>query len=165
MRLAPIGVIAVHEDRVTVDAPKYLPENLEAAFKAATCLAVQCWNASAAMLRLCIDLATKPMLPAEDIEGLNRRTRRDLEDGVGMGRTGQFVRRMHPFFGESRRRVTHERDMVSRLHRIATCRLNTGVGQQANNDDVTDAVLFQLLIEICIREPALTPVLLERKSL
>ena len=30
------------------------------------------------MLRLCIDLATKPMLPAEEVEGLNRKTRRDL---------------------------------------------------------------------------------------
>src|ERR1700720_572765 len=51
--------------------------------------------------------------------------------------------------------------MVSKLHRIATGRLDTGVGQQADNDDVTDAVLFQLLIEVRIREPALTPVLLD----
>src|ERR1700712_4778206 len=48
------------KDRVTVDAPNYLPENILAAFdEAATCFAVQCWNASASMLRLCIDLATK----------------------------------------------------------------------------------------------------------
>jgi hypothetical protein len=67
------------KDRVTVDAPQYLPANIEDAFnEAATCLSVQCWNASAAMLRLCIDLATKPMLPVEEVEGLNRRTRRDL---------------------------------------------------------------------------------------
>jgi len=63
-----------------------------------------------------------------------------LEDSVGICRTGQLVRRMHPFLGESRRRVTHQRDMVSKLHRIATGRLDTGVGQQANNDDVTDTV-------------------------
>ena len=30
------------------------------------------------MFRLCVDLTTRPMLPAEDVEGLNARTRRDL---------------------------------------------------------------------------------------
>lgn len=67
------------KDRAAIDAPKYLPSDIQATFdEAAMCLAVQCWNASAAMLRLCIDLATKPMLPEEDVAGLNRRTRRDL---------------------------------------------------------------------------------------
>src|SRR4051812_5498217 len=66
---------------------------------------------------------------------------------------------MHHFFGESRCRVTNQRDMVPKLHRIATGRLDAGVGQQPDNDDVTDAVLLQLLIEIRVREPALSPVL------
>lgn len=39
---------------------------------------VGAWNAAAAMLRLAIDLATKPLLPEEFTPGLNRRTRRDL---------------------------------------------------------------------------------------
>jgi len=51
--------------------------------------------------------------------------------------------------------------MVSKLHRIATGRLDTGVGRQSNNDDVTDAVLFQLLIEVRVCEPALSPVLFD----
>lgn len=73
-----LGYVSL-KDRAAVETPRYLPEDISAAFnEAATCIAVQCWNASAAMFRLCIDLATKPMLPAEDVNGLNRRIRRDL---------------------------------------------------------------------------------------
>jgi hypothetical protein len=46
--------------------PEYLPAEIEVAFKeAATCQSTQCWNASAAMYRSCIDLATKALLPTE----------------------------------------------------------------------------------------------------
>lgn len=41
-------------------------------------MTVRAWNAAAAMLRLAIDLATKPLLPEQFTPGLNRRTRRDL---------------------------------------------------------------------------------------
>src|ERR1700745_1989582 len=51
--------------------------------------------------------------------------------------------------------------MVSKLHRVATGRLDTGVGQQSNDDDVSDAVLFQLLIKVRVRESTLTPVLFD----
>jgi hypothetical protein len=66
-------------DRVHVSAPEHTQENVAAAFnEAAACITVQAWNAAAAMLRLSIDLATKPLLPSEFTIGLNRRTRRDL---------------------------------------------------------------------------------------
>ena len=56
------------------------PPEITAVFnEGATCLAVQCWNAAGTMFRLCVDLATKPLLPeGEDIPGLNSKVRRDL---------------------------------------------------------------------------------------
>ena len=66
-------------DNVSQKPPKHIPDDIEAAFnEAATCTAVECWNAAAAMFRLCIDLATRPLLPAEECAELNPRVRRDL---------------------------------------------------------------------------------------
>lgn len=71
------GFISI-KDVLSVAPPEHLPTAITAAFtEGATCLAVECYNAAAAMFRLCIDLATCPLLPAED-ETLNRKTRRDL---------------------------------------------------------------------------------------
>lgn len=67
------------KDEACGEVPKHLPENIEAAFReGATCVAVGCYNAACCMFRLCIDLATKPRLPEEGIEGLKAKTRRDL---------------------------------------------------------------------------------------
>ena len=67
----------VDKDRAA--APDHTPKPVAAAFDEATaCLSVQAWNGAAAMFRLSIDLATKPLLPEEPTVGLNRRTRRDL---------------------------------------------------------------------------------------
>ena len=67
------------KDMAGVDPPEHLPEDLDAAFReAATCVAVQCPNAAGTMFRLCIDLATRPLLPEEQSPGLNAKVRRDL---------------------------------------------------------------------------------------
>ena len=67
------------KDMASADPPKHLPENLDAAFReAATCVAVQCPNAAGTMFRLCIDLATRSLLPEEQAPGLNARVRRNL---------------------------------------------------------------------------------------
>jgi hypothetical protein len=59
--------------------PEYVPDEIGRVFnEGATCLTVECWNAAGSMFRACIDLATRPMLPEEEAEGLSRRTRRDL---------------------------------------------------------------------------------------
>jgi hypothetical protein len=59
--------------------PDHLPKAIAAAFaEGATCLAAQCFNAAATMFRLCIDLATGPLLPAENDKGLNAGIRRNL---------------------------------------------------------------------------------------
>ena len=41
-------------------------------------MAIGCINAAGSMFRLCLDLATKTMLPEEEVDGLNARTRRSL---------------------------------------------------------------------------------------
>jgi Domain of unknown function (DUF4145) len=62
--------------------PEHLPKEINAAFtEGASCLAVQCNNASATMFRLCVDLATRPLLPnTQDCTEPqpNNKTRRDL---------------------------------------------------------------------------------------
>jgi hypothetical protein len=67
------------KDQATVVPPEYIPKEIEAVFKeGATCMAVGCYNAAGTMFRLCVDLATRSMLPKEDAEGLNAKVRRDL---------------------------------------------------------------------------------------
>ena len=63
----------------SVEPPEHLPEPIEAAFReGATALAVNCYNAAGTMFRLCVDFATHPKLPEEEVPGLNSKTRRDL---------------------------------------------------------------------------------------
>src|SRR5262249_26744637 len=66
-------------DQATVTPPEHVPPNIANVFReAATCLKVECWNAAGTMFRLCVDLVTKPMLPKEEVPGLNAMTRRNL---------------------------------------------------------------------------------------
>jgi hypothetical protein len=67
------------KDEIKETPPEYLPPNIEAAFReGAACLAIGCPNAAGTMFRLCVDLATRSMLPEGDVEGLNRTVRRNL---------------------------------------------------------------------------------------
>jgi len=67
------------KDQATVAPPEHVPTNIANVFReGATCLSVECWNAAGTMFRLCVDLATRPMLPKEEVEGLNAKIRRDL---------------------------------------------------------------------------------------
>lgn len=59
--------------------PEYLPENIKNAYiEALRCASIKCFNASGAMFRLCLDLATKELLPPEEIESIPQKNRRDL---------------------------------------------------------------------------------------
>lgn len=67
------------KDQNPEQPPEYLPIDIETAFKeGATCMAVQCYNAAGTMFRLCLDFATKSMMPVDDIDGLNKRIRGSL---------------------------------------------------------------------------------------
>ncbi len=66
-------------DMASEAPPEYLPIDVSDCFnEAATCLAAECWNAAGTMFRMCVDLATRPMLPEGVIDGLNAKIRRDL---------------------------------------------------------------------------------------
>jgi hypothetical protein len=66
-------------DNARVSAPEHTPPEIAAIFaEAASSIALSNWNAAGAMFRLAINLATKPLLPKEQIEGLTRRKKRDL---------------------------------------------------------------------------------------
>lgn len=67
------------KDSDGVVPPEHLPEDIHTAFvEGATCQAVKCFNAAGTMYRLCIDLATRQLLPPEEHDGLTRKVRRDL---------------------------------------------------------------------------------------
>jgi hypothetical protein len=72
------GFISLKDRHITAP-PNYVPDSIGNVFReGATSLTVECWNAAGAMFRTCVDLATRPLLPAEETAGLNNRTRRDL---------------------------------------------------------------------------------------
>jgi hypothetical protein len=72
------GFISLRDQNVAAP-PKHVADEIASVFcEGATCMTVECWNAAGAMFRACVDLATRPMLPAEETPGLNHRTRRDL---------------------------------------------------------------------------------------
>jgi hypothetical protein len=69
------------KDLAACNPPEHLPEPIEAAFReGASCMAIGCFNAGATMFRLCLDLATKGLLPPEEpaTAGLNNHTRKNL---------------------------------------------------------------------------------------
>jgi hypothetical protein len=78
-RIAEIEGYICLKDIASKKPPEYLPANVESAFReGAACSSIGCHNAAGTMFRLCIDLATRPMLPEGETEGLNAKTRRDL---------------------------------------------------------------------------------------
>jgi hypothetical protein len=66
-------------DNFNKSAPEYTPDHIGSVFiEASRCLSIGCFNAAATMFRLCIDLATKAILPNENNNGLNNKIRRNL---------------------------------------------------------------------------------------
>jgi hypothetical protein len=68
------------KDEAGVPPPEHTPKEIAAVFwEGATCLAVRCFNAAGTMFRLCVDLATRPLLPPQgDADGPSAKIRRDL---------------------------------------------------------------------------------------
>lgn len=68
------------KDVAKVKPPEHLPSDIKSAFEeGATCMSVECFNAAATMFRLCIDHATRELLPPEaDTNGPKPNVRRSL---------------------------------------------------------------------------------------
>lgn len=59
--------------------PDHVPPIIAKVFsEGASSLVTGNFNAAGTMFRLCVDLATRPLLPKEEVEGLNKKTQRDL---------------------------------------------------------------------------------------
>ncbi len=72
------GYISI-KDEAAQNPPEHLPSPIEEVFKeGSACMSIGCYNAAGTMFRLCLDLATKDLLPEDTEEGPNARTRRDL---------------------------------------------------------------------------------------
>jgi hypothetical protein len=73
------GYISI-KDVAAEPPPEHLPPKIDSVFReAVTCKSLRCYNASATMFRLCLDLATRDKLPAATTENTpNNKTRRDL---------------------------------------------------------------------------------------
>jgi hypothetical protein len=62
-----------------ISPPKEIPKNIKNVFiEGSKCLKVECINASATMFRLCVDLATRDLVPTENMDGVNRFIREKL---------------------------------------------------------------------------------------
>jgi len=73
------------KDIQSILPPDHLPEEVKGVFQeAVTCYTLGCYNASSTMLRLALDLATRPFLPDDNSTiGIKRRERRDLGPRLG----------------------------------------------------------------------------------
>ncbi|WP_419234343.1 DUF4145 domain-containing protein [Aliarcobacter cryaerophilus] len=59
--------------------PEFLPDDINEVFEEGIiCKSVECFNASATMFRLCLDKATKELLPNENENGLSEKIKRSL---------------------------------------------------------------------------------------
>jgi hypothetical protein len=72
------GFVALR-DLATTAPPSDVPPEIENIFReGATCVQTECWNAAGAMLRLVVDLATRPLLPPVGTLGPNKFQREKL---------------------------------------------------------------------------------------
>lgn len=66
-------------DRISTSPPEHLPSSINEAFiEGAKCFDIGCFNASAAMFRLCLDIATRQLLPPDGSSEPAAKIRRSL---------------------------------------------------------------------------------------
>ena len=76
--VAEVGNPISPADLAVGEPPEYLPEHIDSAYEeGAKCLAIGCYNAAATMFRLCLDYATKDLIPDGD-EGPAQKIKRSL---------------------------------------------------------------------------------------
>src|SRR5262249_6228384 len=94
---------------------------------------------------------------------LERRYRSDDfvcgHNGTGIVRDIDVERGVHLFIREIRGRVFNHRDLVAELSGKANRRFDAGMCYESDDDELMDAVLFELQIQICVGESTGTPML------
>ena len=138
------------KDSASVAPPEFLPKEIEAVFQeGATCLAVGCYNAAGTMFRLCVDLATRSMLPSEEAPGLNAKTRRDL--GLRL-----------PWLFETGRLPDSLKDLSSCIKEDGNDGAHAGNLTEADADDLLD--FTSALLERIYTEPERLRLAKERRD-
>lgn len=139
------------KDRFKTQPPDHLPPEIDSAFReGATCLAVQCFNASGVMFRVCVDLATRSLLPPEgDPESPNARTRRDL--GLRL-----------PWLFESGRLPEALRDLSACIHQDGNDGAHQGTLTKEDAEDLID--FAEALLERLYTEPVRLQLAAERRT-
>jgi hypothetical protein len=138
------------KDEAGRQAPEHLPQDLKRAFdEGATCAAVGCYNAAACMFRLCIDLATRPLLPVEETVGLTRRIRRDL--GLRL-----------PWLFENKLLQEALRDLSTCIREDGNDGAHAGTIDEAGAEDLADFTV--MLLERLYTEPARLRLAQERRD-
>ena len=104
------------------------------------------------------------MLPLRRV--LRFRERRDRVDDLSCGHNGTRVVRdihvessVHFFIRVIRSRVFYHRDLVAKFSGITNSCLHTGVCYESDDDELMDAVLFELQIQIGVGKATGTPML------
>lgn len=137
------------KDLSRIVPPDYLPADILAVFEeGASCLSVECWNAAATMFRMCVDLATRPMLPAENDNSINSKQRRDL--GLRL-----------PWLFENGKLTPDLRDLSSAIKEDGNDGAHQGTLSKADAEDVMDFT-FELL-ERLFTEPERLRLAAERR--
>lgn len=138
------------KDSASVPPPEFLPKEIEAVFQEGSiCSAVGCYNAAGTMFRLCVDLATRSMLPTEEEAGLNARTRRDL--GLRL-----------PWLFESGRLPDSLKDLSSCIKEDGNDGAHAGNLTEADADDLLDFI--SALLERIYTEPERLRLAKERRD-
>jgi hypothetical protein len=130
--------------------PEHTPAPIAEIFReGATCLSVGCPNAAGTMFRLCVDLATAPLLPKEDVEGLSAKIRREL--GLRLG-----------WLFETRRLPESLRELSSCIKDDGNDAAHRGTLTKEDAEDLLD--FTQILLERMFTEPKRVRLARERRD-
>lgn len=143
------GYISLKDASGTVP-PEYLSKEIAAVFdEGAKCAAIECYNAAGTMFRLCVDLATQPLLPTEEVAGLNSKTRRDL--GLRL-----------PWLFDNNRLPDTLRELASCIKEDGNDGAHKGTLTKEEVDDLLD--FTTVLLERMYTEPARLRIAKERRE-
>lgn len=146
------GFVSV-KDEVSEPPPEHLPSEIGSAFaEGAACLSIGCFNAAGTMFRLCVDLATRPLVPAVEDNSKaqpNEKQRRDLGLRV-------------PWLFDSGLLPEPLRDLAQCIREDGNDGAHAGILKKADAEDLLD--FTRALLERLITEPKQLEIANERRK-